>query len=151
MSHSTTKPTFWTLRKVSTQINLSMPRRLTKTDTFLPHLIFMIQESLLYTSIPLRRNVSVRISLHGLCRLIWVNTLRRVHNIGFLVEKAHIMNYFRYVKTLIFFVIEWNYFCKRTYVFLLVKNILLLEYCNKQTCLLLIYVLSRMQFAVYET
>ena len=31
----------------------------------------MFQESLLYNSIPLRRNVSVRISLRGLRRLIW--------------------------------------------------------------------------------
>ena len=33
---------------------------------------------------PLRRNVSARISLRGLRRLIWVDTLRGGHNVGFL-------------------------------------------------------------------
>ena len=28
-----------------------------------------------------------RISLRGLCRLIWVDTLRRVYNVGFLVGR----------------------------------------------------------------
>ena len=44
-------------------------------------------ESLLYTSFPLRRNVSARISLRGLRRLIWVDSLNIVYNIGFLVER----------------------------------------------------------------
>ena len=44
---------------------------------------FLFQESLLYTSIPRRRNVSARISLRGLRRLIWVDTLCRCHNVGF--------------------------------------------------------------------
>ena len=48
---------------------------------------FLFQESLLYTSIPLRRNVSTRISLRGLRRVIWVDRLRRVNNVGFLVEQ----------------------------------------------------------------
>ena len=34
MSHPTRKPTLWTLRKLSTRISLSMPRRLSRTDTF---------------------------------------------------------------------------------------------------------------------
>ena len=34
MSRSTRKPTLWTLRKVSTRISLSMPRRLTHTYIF---------------------------------------------------------------------------------------------------------------------
>ena len=38
---------------------------------------FLFQESLLYTSIHLRRNVSARISLRRLRRLIWIDTLRR--------------------------------------------------------------------------
>ena len=46
---------------------------------------FLFQDSLLYTSIPLRRNVSARISLRGMRRLIWVDTLRRGHTVGFLV------------------------------------------------------------------
>ena len=44
----------------------------------------------LYTSIPLRRNVLARIC--GLCRLILVDILRRVHDVGFLVEQ-HIYIY----------------------------------------------------------
>ena len=47
----------------------------------------LFQESLLYTYIPLRQNVSVRISLRGLRRLIWVDTVRRAHNVGFLEER----------------------------------------------------------------
>ena len=38
---------------------------------------FLFQESLLYTSISQRRNVSTRITLRGLRRVIWVDTLRR--------------------------------------------------------------------------
>ena len=55
---------------------------------FLPFCWFLFQESLLYTctSIPLRRNVSARISLRELSRLNWVDTLRRYHNVCFLVE-----------------------------------------------------------------
>ena len=34
MSRPTRKPTLWTLRKISTWISLSMPWRLTRTDTF---------------------------------------------------------------------------------------------------------------------
>ena len=34
MSCPTRKPTMWTLRKVSTRFSLSMPCRLTRTDTF---------------------------------------------------------------------------------------------------------------------
>ena len=47
----------------------------------------MFQESLLYTSIPLRQNVSARISLRGLRRLILVDILHRVPFAGFLVER----------------------------------------------------------------
>ena len=54
---------------------------------FSPPVDFLFQESLLYTSVPLRRNVSARISLRGVRRLIWVDTLRRAHNVGFLVER----------------------------------------------------------------
>ena len=48
---------------------------------FSPPVDFLCQESLLYTSIPLRRNVLARISL------IWIDTLRRVHDVGFVVER----------------------------------------------------------------
>ena len=52
-----------------------------------PPVDFLFLESLLYTSIPLRGDVSARISLHGLRRLIRIETLRRDHNVGFLVER----------------------------------------------------------------
>ena len=42
---------------------------------------YFLFESLLYTSIPLRRNLSARISMRGLRRLIWIDTLRKVHNV----------------------------------------------------------------------
>ena len=70
MSRPSRKPT---VRKVSTRIRLSMPRRLTWTDTFRLLWIFCFMN---HYSIPLRRNVSARISLRGLHRLIWVDTLR---------------------------------------------------------------------------
>ena len=54
------------------------------TRHFSPHVDFQFQESLLYTSIPLKRNVSDLISLCGLRRLIWVDTLRNGHNVDFL-------------------------------------------------------------------
>ena len=57
---------------------------------FSPPVDFLFQESLLYTSIPLRWNVSARTSLRGVRMLISVDTLRRVHNVGFLVGTAHI-------------------------------------------------------------
>ena len=60
MSRPTRKSTVWTLRKVSTRISLRMPRRLIRANTFR---LFLFQESLLYTHIPMRRKVSVRISL----------------------------------------------------------------------------------------
>ena len=54
---------------------------------FSPPVDFLLKESLLHTYIPLRRNVSARISLLGLRMLIWIDTLRRVHNVGYLVER----------------------------------------------------------------
>ena len=50
MSCSTRKPKLWTLRKVSTRISLSMPRRLTRTDTFRLLLSFCFMK---HYSIPL--------------------------------------------------------------------------------------------------
>ena len=89
MSRPARKPT------LSTRISLSMPRRLTRTDNVCLLWICLFQELLLYTSIPLIRNVSKRIILRGLRRLIAVDTFRRVHNIGFLVERliySHSLN-----------------------------------------------------------
>ena len=44
---------------------------------------FLFHESLLYTSIPLVLNVSARISLRGMRRLILVDPLRIVHHFSF--------------------------------------------------------------------
>ena len=52
-----------------------------------PRVDFLSQESLLYTSIALRRNVSARISVRRLRRLILVDTLRIILNVGFLVAQ----------------------------------------------------------------
>ena len=84
LSRPARKPTLWTPRKVSTRISLSMPRRLIRIYTFRLLWIFCFGN---HYSIPLRRNVSARISLRGLHRLIWVDTLRRFHNDGFLFER----------------------------------------------------------------
>ena len=88
MSQSERNPTLWTLCRVSTRIGLSMPRRLVDRH-FSPPVDFLFKVTLLY---PIRRNVSARISLRGLRRLIWVDTLRRVHNVGFSRGTAHILN-----------------------------------------------------------
>ena len=56
---------------------------------FSPSMDFLFQESLLYTSILLRRNVSARICMRGLRRLFWVGSLRKVLNVDFLVEWFH--------------------------------------------------------------
>ena len=87
MSRPARKPTVWPLRKVPTRISLSVPRRLTRTDTFSPPVHFLFQETFVYTSISQRRNVSARISLRGMRKLIWVDTLRRYHNVGFLAGR----------------------------------------------------------------
>ena len=51
-----------------------------------PPVDFLFQESL-YTSMPLWRHVIVGIRMRGQCRLIWVDTLRRGHNVGFIVGR----------------------------------------------------------------
>ena len=47
----------------------------------------LYQESLFFTALSLGRNVSARISLLGLRRLIWVDASRRSHNVGFLAGR----------------------------------------------------------------
>ena len=54
---------------------------------FSPPVDFLFQESLVYTSIFMRRNVSARISLRGLRSLILFDALRRGHNVGFLARR----------------------------------------------------------------
>ena len=49
-----------------------------------PPVDFLFQESLLYTSITLSRNVSARISLPGFRRLIWGQYITQIHNVCFL-------------------------------------------------------------------
>ena len=90
LSRSTRKPSLCTMRKVSACISISISCRLSRTDSLRqcsPPVDFSFRESFLYISIPLRRKVSARISLHGMGRLVWVDTLRRLHNICFLVER----------------------------------------------------------------
>ena len=48
-----------------------------------------IQQLFLKKKIHRRRKVSVRINLRGMLRLILVDTLRRVHNVGFLVGRLN--------------------------------------------------------------
>ena len=69
------KITLWTLRKVSTRSSISMLRRLTRTDMFRLLWIFCFNN---HYSIPLRRNVSVRISLRSPRRLIWIESIMLV-------------------------------------------------------------------------
>ena len=60
-----------------------MPRRLTRTDTVRLLWIFCFRN---HYSIPLSLWDGIcrpEISLHGLRILIWVDTLRRIHNVGF--------------------------------------------------------------------
>ena len=82
MIPSARKPTVWTLRKVSTRFSLRMPRRLTRTGTF--HLLWIFCFGN-YCAIPLSPWL-------GLCRLTWVDTLRRSHSVGFLVGTAQMKN-----------------------------------------------------------
>ena len=49
--------------------------------------MYLSQESLLYISIALRRNMSARIILRGLHRLVCPAILSRVHNVGVRVER----------------------------------------------------------------
>ena len=70
LNRITRKPLLWTPSKVSTRISLSMLRRITRTYIFHPLVDLLFQKSLLYTSIPLRRNVSARINLRGLRMVI---------------------------------------------------------------------------------
>ena len=57
---------------------------------FSPYVEFSVSEIItLYLSSP-RRNMSAHISLRGLRRQIWVDTLRIVHDAGFLMERLNV-------------------------------------------------------------
>ena len=78
------KPTVWTLRKVSTRISLTIAVQANPDGHFSPTVDFLFQEELLlYTSISLRRSGRPGLA----CRLICVDSIRRVRNVGFLVER----------------------------------------------------------------
>ena len=71
MSHPARKQTLWTLRK---SIEPDQPKHAAQANPdrhFSSPVDFMYQEPLLYTSIPLRRNLSTRISLRGLLVVSW--------------------------------------------------------------------------------
>ena len=66
--------------KVSTQISLSMPRRLTRIDLFFTSCGYSVSGIItLYLYSP-ETEWLARISLR---RLIWIDTLSRGHNVGF--------------------------------------------------------------------
>ena len=65
------------------RISLSMPRRLVQTDIFFASCGFTVSGIITLYLYPLRRNVSTRINMCGLRMLIWIDTLRSVHNVGF--------------------------------------------------------------------
>ena len=73
-----------------TRISPSMPRRLTRTDTFRLLWIFRFRNHYSIPLSPPRRNVLARINMCELRWLIWLDTLRRVHNVSFLVERLTI-------------------------------------------------------------
>ena len=78
MSRPARKPTLWSLRKVSTRVSLSM--------THFASCGFSVSGIInIYLYPPVAECVGP-VSLLGLRRLIWLYTLRRVHDAGFLVE-----------------------------------------------------------------
>ena len=82
-SRTVRRPTVWTVHKESTRNQPNHTAQAYPDIHFSLPADFLFRESLLYTSILLRRNVSARISLRGPCILIWVDTLRRVHTLVF--------------------------------------------------------------------
>ena len=64
-----------------------MPRRLTRTDPFRLLWIFCSRNHYSIPLSPLRRIVLDRMSLCGLRKLICVDTFRRGHSVGFLMER----------------------------------------------------------------
>ena len=97
MSRPTRKLTFWTQPKHAAQAN---PQR-----TLFASCGFNVSGiSTLYLSILLIRNVSARISMRRLYRLIWVDTLSIVYTVRFLVER------------LIYTIIQSVYFNKHVHV-----------------------------------
>ena len=76
MNHPVRKPALWTALSIG-PAQLKHAAQDYPDIHFSPHVDFPFQDSLLYTYIPPRRNVSVRISRRGLRRPIWVDTLRR--------------------------------------------------------------------------
>ena len=85
MSRPARKPTLRTLRKVSNRISLSIPRRLIWADTFRLLWFFCFRNHHSLTLSPwdgMCRPGSV-----GADRLIWVDTLRRVHNFVFIAGR----------------------------------------------------------------
>ncbi len=83
MSRIARKPTKWHMRKAYTRISLGSTHMPIRADTFR----FLLQESLLYTTITHRREISGRIRLCGLRKVIRVDTLRICHIVGFLAMR----------------------------------------------------------------
>ena len=80
----TTSPPIRRIEHSREKTNIVDLRRLTRVDIFRLLSVFCFRNHYSISLSPLRRNVSARISLRGLRRLIWVDTLRRGHYVGFL-------------------------------------------------------------------
>ena len=78
MSRPARKPTLWTLRHVSTQTSLRPSKK-----------AIGIEEGFLKEKTHRKRKVSVQVSLRVILRLIRVDTLRRVHNVG--LQTGHLI------------------------------------------------------------
>ena len=87
VTRSTRKPTLWTLRNVSTRISLGSPRKLIRADSFRLRRIEIYSNDSCKQKIQRRRKLTDRLTLRGMLKLIRLNTLRRVHNVDFHLER----------------------------------------------------------------
>ena len=77
LSRFTRKPILWIKYQPKHNVHTRPDRH------FSPPVDFLLQESILLTFIPPETECIDR----RLCRLLWVDTLRIVHNVGFLMER----------------------------------------------------------------
>ena len=91
MSRPARKRTLRPLRNVSTTISQRSPRRLIWADTFRLRGI-EVKNHYSWNRKSTGGERSIRISVRGILRLIQVDTLRRVHNVGFLAGR---LNYYK--------------------------------------------------------
>ena len=66
------------------------PRRLNRADTFRLRGIEVYYRAMISeTENPQEAKSACRVSLRDMLRLIWIDTLRRVHNVGFLADRLN--------------------------------------------------------------